>query len=284
MAEIDRRVFLLGTVGLSATLLATQSVVSASSKPTALVYAGPASTADSTLCWKPITALLKTSYKVIEVGPASRPRVALTAHLLERATLYVQPGGGNDLLGAWNEMKKYRTPLMNYVKHGGHYLGICMGAYLAAGENSKGNPGLGLIRPGDTNEYIGPSLVSDDPSNSEADEVVALSWGGKRRTMYFQAGPEFTAQELRSTNVIATYSNGQSAAMVVALGKGSIGLSGPHPEAPSDWYSASGPDFLTYEGNPPRPFPTSDLFHDLVMQTVQMRGGQNVPYGGGHAG
>ena len=56
MAEIDRRVFLLGTVGLSATLLAPPSVVSASSKPTALVYAGPASTAEQSAPGTPDSA------------------------------------------------------------------------------------------------------------------------------------------------------------------------------------------------------------------------------------
>ena len=40
--------------------------------------------------------------------------------------------------------------------------------------------------------------------------------------------------------MLATYSNGLAAAVVARYGRGSVGVSGPHPEAPASWYSESG--------------------------------------------
>jgi hypothetical protein len=53
--------------------------------------------------------------------------------------------------------------------------------------------------------------------------------------MYFQDGPAFAVGPDTDANVLATYSNGYAAVMVVPYGKGMVGVSGPHPEADQSW-------------------------------------------------
>ena len=55
--------------------------------------------------------------------------------------------------------------------------------------------------------------------------------------------------------VLAHYTNGAIAAVVAPVGSGKVGLCGPHPEAPLDWYREAD---LAYGG------PTQDLGEDLV--------------------
>ncbi|HUK72272.1 MAG TPA: BPL-N domain-containing protein [Streptosporangiaceae bacterium] len=176
----------------------------------------------------------------------------MSAQALSSAALYAQPGGGDDLELAWSEMRPYADDIRKWVRGGGHYLGICMGGYLAGFD-----PGFGLL-PGDSREYI---TAADATVRTDGDSIVTVSWRGQSRHLYFQDGPYFKLRPNSHARVLATYPNGLAAAVVARYGKGSVGVSGPHPEAPASWYSESGltnPDGIRL-----------DLGYDLIEATIK---------------
>jgi glutamine amidotransferase-like uncharacterized protein len=146
-------------------------------------------------------------------------------------------------------MSKYADDIRDWVRGGGHYLGFCLGGYLAGA-----TPGFALL-PGDTSEYVssrGATVSTVD------DTVVEVLWRGQPRHMFFQDGPQFTLTPGAAATVLATYQNGAPAAVVAAYGSGRVGVVGPHPEADRTWYSGlSNPDGIT-----------PDLGYDLVTSTV----------------
>ncbi|MGV9299004.1 BPL-N domain-containing protein [Amycolatopsis sp. NPDC003676] len=217
--------------------------------PLALVYNGPQGCAD---CGPAAADLLRRApqhFRVEYVGPGTgKP---LTAAVLAKAQLYVQPGGGQDLDRTWQDLDGSAGAVRDWVRNGGSYLGLCFGGYLAGRD-----PGFGLL-PGDTHGYAGSpgSTVPD-----ERDTVIEVSWRGKPRHMYFQDGPAFRLDEGSHATVLATYTNGAPAVAVAPYGKGRVGVSGPHPEADASWYDEKGltnPDGVQM-----------DLAYELIQATV----------------
>jgi glutamine amidotransferase-like uncharacterized protein len=247
------RVALLGTLGLAAACgreVSSPGPANSPNRPTALIYRGPAGCKG---CSEAVAVLLQTApspFHAVYCGPDERVR--LSAQALSSALLYAQPGGGDNLKLAWSQMRPYTEDMRNWVRGGGHYLGICMGGYLAGFD-----PGFRLL-PGDSGDYIkaaGATVRTND------DAMVTVSWRGRSRHIYFQDGPYFTLRPNSGATVLATYSNGLAAAVVARYGKGSVGVSGPHPEAPASWYSESGltnPDGVHL-----------DLGYDLVETTLK---------------
>jgi glutamine amidotransferase-like uncharacterized protein len=146
-------------------------------------------------------------------------------------------------------MREHADDIRNWVHDGGHYLGFCLGAYLAAA-----TPGFALL-PGNTSQYITSPGATVDTTD---DAVIPVLWRGKPRHMFFQDGPVF--QLNADADVLATYDNGEPAALVVPYGSGWVGVVGPHPEADQSWYRDAG---LT---NPDGIRP--DLCYDLIETTV----------------
>ncbi|WP_283260488.1 BPL-N domain-containing protein [Rhodococcus sp. IEGM 1379] len=247
---LNRRTFLI-----SATALVTiGGTVAASADSTrirsrsALVYRGPAS---SPGCPEAVARLLESApdpYDVTFCGPDED--VPLSARTLASASLYAQPGGG-DLLSAWVHMEQYAEPIRGWVRTGGHYLGFCLGGYLAGA-----TPSFGLL-PGDTARYI--SSRGSDIDTTE-NSIVEVSWRGEPRSMFFQDGPIFVLRDDAPVEVLARYRNGKVAAVVTEFGLGRVGVVGPHPEADRSWYTRglSNPDGIR-----------SDLGHDLI-ETVTL--------------
>ncbi|MGW2253296.1 BPL-N domain-containing protein [Kitasatospora sp. NPDC001660] len=196
-------------------------------RPLAVVYRGPAA-CDG--CPEAAQDLLeRNGFTVSFIGPDEELRFGPAA--LADAALYVQPGGtnGQEVATAWDLLR--RTPgfrpelIRDFVRGGGRYLGLCMGGYLA------GDPGYDLL-PGDSGEYIRTvgATVTD-----EQDHLVDVTWRGQKQPMYFQDGPYFDVDG-PGTDVLARYTNDRIAAAVAAYGTGRVAVSGPHPEAPADWY------------------------------------------------
>lgn len=164
------------------------------------------------------------------MGPNEKEKV--TAKTLGKVTLYVQPGGdtsveqADKLLGT-----PAKTSIVNYVKAGGKYLGICQGAYLAGK-----NPGMGLLSPADTGQYIASKGAT---TKSEADTLVPLLWNGRKISSYFQDGPYINGNT-KNITIMARYSNGLNAAGVKSFGLGKVAVIGTHPEAPVSWYREAG--------------------------------------------
>ncbi|WP_163509207.1 BPL-N domain-containing protein [Fodinicola acaciae] len=220
------------------------------SGPLALVYRGPAACSG---CADAVAKLLRNSpshFRVMFVGPdGDQP---LSAATLKTAVVYAQPGGGS-LDPAWRRMRHYADDIRAWVRGGGTYLGFCLGGYLAGA-----TPGFGLL-PGDTNAYIdsrGATVASSD------DTVVAVTWRGQRRHMYFQDGPIFQLRRGSTATVLATYPTGAAAAVATTYGRGRVGVVGPHPEADQSWYSDARLD------NPDGVRP--DLGYDLIETTVHL--------------
>ncbi|WP_188306867.1 BPL-N domain-containing protein [Streptomyces sp. CBMA123] len=197
-------------------------------RPLALVYRGPAACQG---CPEAAHDMLEQDgFAVRYIGPEEQDRFGPDA--LSGVALYVQPGGtnGQEVSTAWRLMQRdpgFSPELVRaYVRGGGHFLGLCMGGYLAGHD-----PGYGLL-PGDSGQYISSrgATVTD-----EQDHLVDVSWRGHPQRMYFQDGPYFDVSG-PDADVLARYTNDRAAAVVAPYGAGRVAVSGPHPEAPSDWY------------------------------------------------
>jgi glutamine amidotransferase-like uncharacterized protein len=195
-------------------------------RPLALVYRGPASCAG---CSEAVAALLVSSsrnFDVRFVGP--NETLKLSTATLQSAAVYAQPGGDASLSDAYRSMSGSSDVIRNYVTGGGRYLGICMGGYLAGS-----SPGFGLL-PGDADQFIASPQAS---VITDADTIIQITWRGRPRSMYFQDGPYFKVRwHSARVTVLATYTNGQIAALVATCGRGMIAVCGPHPEANARWY------------------------------------------------
>ncbi len=247
---MNRRRILIGTgVAVLAGLGAGGYALSAEDRPLALVYRGPASCSD---CSESVATLLQNTQNGFHTefcGPNEDRQIS--PETLTKAVVYAQPGGG-DLDVAWRRMRRYADDIRDFVRNGGHYLGFCLGAYLAGR-----TPGFGLL-PGDAEQYI---TTDDATVQSEDDTIIEVHWRGHPRHMYFQDGPTFRLQPDASATVLATYSGGEPAAVVAAYGSGWVGAVGPHPEADKSWYASSGltnPDGIKF-----------DLGYDLIESTTQ---------------
>ena len=253
--RVDRRAFLtrvvpLGALGLAAACgPATTASPKVGRKRVALVYRGPASCQG---CGESVAALLETApipFHVVYCGP--KEKVQLSAQALASASVYVQPGGGNNLERAWSDLRSSARDIRSWVHRGGHFLGFCMGGYLAGID-----PGFGLL-PGDSGEYITSTGAT---ARNIDDTTVTVNWRGVPRQVYFQDGPYFELRRGADASVLATYTNGLAAAVVAHVGSGSVGVVGPHPEADASWFK---------EADLPVPArSTLDLARDLIRTTL----------------
>ncbi|MGB3673101.1 MAG: BPL-N domain-containing protein [Candidatus Nanopelagicales bacterium] len=200
-------------------------------RPLALVYRGPAGCKG---CSEAAAKMLKTSrykFQIRYIGP--NEALKLTPSSFAGAAMYVQPGGDTSvamadrLLGA-----DAQQVIKDYVASGGHYLGICQGAYLAGTD-----PGMGMLSPGNTGQYIATKGAS---TKSVADTVIPIKWGKRTISMYFQDGAYIIPSKVRGEKILARYTNGKVAALTKPYGAGRIGVIGPHPEAPAKWYRLAG--------------------------------------------
>jgi len=221
-----------------------------SARPIAVIYRGLA-TAEG--CPEVCATALEGPYQIKYAGPAYSDILAALNDPSEKAALYVQPGGGDNMEVGWNAVKDFSEGLKSWVQKGGHYIGICMGGYLAGTE-----PGFGLLEGWESASY---TETEGAEVTDMKDALVTVHWRDVHRQVYFQGGPCFKPCDdcdRGKAVVLATYSNNQVAALALPLGNGSVGVCGPHPEAPSDWYTDIGGKAVT------------ELFVDLVATTCNI--------------
>lgn len=146
--------------------------------------------------------------------------------VLTNATLWVQPGDNGDVNKVVKDFSKTDlSAIEEWVRNGGNYLGLCMGAYLAGSK-----PGFGFI-PRAIDSYVG----RDEIKSTKA-QLVDIHWStGADREFYFQDGCFFKEKDAADKTVLGRYQDGSIAAMVFKYGKGKVGVSGPHPEATRAW-------------------------------------------------
>ncbi|MDH6464778.1 glutamine amidotransferase-like uncharacterized protein [Micromonospora sp. A200] len=216
--------------------------------PLALVYRGPAACSG---CAEAVAALLRGAprpFRTEYCGPDEQRQISRST--LAEAVVYAQPGGGS-VNPAWRRLRDHAEEIRDFVHGGGHYLGFCLGAYLAAAD-----PGFALFN-GKVGQYIGTDGAGVD---SVEDTVIRVRWRGQLRYLFFQDGPTLKLRPGVPGSVLATYDTGAAAAVVTTFGAGRVGLVGPHPEADKSWYAEAdltNPDGIRF-----------DLGHDLIQSTV----------------
>ncbi|WMJ68029.1 BPL-N domain-containing protein [Stenotrophomonas sp. 24(2023)] len=241
-------------VWLAALLLLPVGIVQAAADATVAriaVYRGEAGCPG---CSEAVQAAIERQgprYRVDFVGPDEA--VDVTEVTRERYVAYVQPGGGQDIQGAFAALGDAQAAAIgDFVEGGGRFIGLCMGAYLA------GASYLGLL-PQDLDAEAGrPGF----PVHGIDDAAVPVQWNGRQESAFFQDGPYLpSAGAAPGFRVIARYANGDLAAARYAHGKGVVVLTGPHPEAPPQWFD---------EAEIPRSqMPRSDLFKDVLDASLR---------------
>jgi glutamine amidotransferase-like uncharacterized protein len=130
------------------------------------------------------------------------------------------PGGYGDADRFDRLLKWNHDAIVNFVRSGGLYLGICMGAYWA------GKHYFNILENIDVKQYYKRSTACTKRPHPKA---MPIEWLGKYERMYFYDGPCFIGNNM---DVVARYSNGDPMAII----KNNIGLIGCHLESEKWWY------------------------------------------------
>jgi hypothetical protein len=141
---------------------------------------------------------------------------------LDGVDMVVFPGGfGNS--DSYDTILKNNTKLItDFVKNGGRYLGICMGAYWA------GSHYFNILDNVDAVQYI--KQPNTDTKRPHA-KAINVTWNGQKEKMFFYDGCALTGEGFKT---IATYANGDPMAIIQKR----IGLIGCHPESEKFWYDS----------------------------------------------
>ena len=187
------------------------SVAWSQTAPIAAVYYGPAVCHG---CPQSLAKVIKQAgYDVRKIYAGG-----ITAEALKDVALFAIPGGNDvdELMSAF--MLGEAGVIKNYIYGGGSYLGVCLGAYVAAESD------LGLF---------------SGTINAHAKKIDArmekVTWRGQARWVYFQDGPEFKLSKNSKADIWSIYKTGELAALQYRYGQGYVGLVGPHLEADQSW-------------------------------------------------
>lgn len=221
--------------------------------PLAVVYDG---VAGCETCSQPIIDALLGKYRILKAG--IKETISIKDALAMNPKVYIQPGGGDIMDIAWNDMKNNAESIRNYVANGGSYVGICMGAYLADGF-LKDNEIVGLNLLEESGSYSDSyiSLTNAEIKDTKS-HLIDVKWNGIDTKMYYQYGPYFSKPTNTSSNskIVGLYKNGAIAAFITNYKNGKVGVIGPHPEAPEEWLE----EFKAK--------PVTHLFQAFVDETV----------------
>ena len=132
------------------------------------------------------------------------------------------PGGFGDS-DSYDRLFNYNAyRVKEFVKNGGHYLGICMGAYWA------GKHYLNILDNVEVEQYI--KRPNTDTRRPHA-KNMPIVWNGIDDNMFFYDGCAFGSGQY---DIVAKYMNDDPMAII----QGRIGLIGCHPESQSHWYES----------------------------------------------
>jgi len=130
------------------------------------------------------------------------------------------PGGLGDADSFDRLMRNHRSRIRDFVRNGGCYLGICMGAYWADRHY------FDILEGARVRQYItSPHACTRRPHPKH----ISVLWRDQPDQMYFYDGCVIEGDDL---DIVARYANGRPMAAI----QGNIGLIGCHPEAESSWY------------------------------------------------
>lgn len=134
------------------------------------------------------------------------------------------PGGFGDADTFAQLFKNNGDRVREFIKRGGRYLGICMGAYWA------GSYYLDILDEVDAVQYI--KRPGTDTRRPHA-KNLSVTWQGEPTKMFFYDGCALVGNRHKFTTV-ATYANGDP----MAIYQKRLGLIGCHPEAEQFWYDS----------------------------------------------
>jgi len=132
------------------------------------------------------------------------------------------PGGFGDSDSYDSLFKHNSKRVVEFVQNGGHYLGICMGAYWA------GKHYLNILGDVEVEQYI--KRPNTDTRRPHAKNMPII-WNGIDDNMFFYDGCAFGPGQY---DIVAKYMNDDPMAII----KGRIGLIGCHPESQLHWYES----------------------------------------------
>jgi len=132
------------------------------------------------------------------------------------------PGGLGDSDSFDSLLKNNRNRIYDFIRNGGRYLGICMGAYWAGSEY------FNILHNVDVEQYI--TRPNTDTRRPHA-KNLKVEWLGVEKHMFFYDGCAFGPGYY---DTIAKYMNGDPMAII----QGRVGLIGCHPESEPHWYES----------------------------------------------
>jgi len=149
-------------------------------------------------------------------------RNVLEDNFFDDVDMVAVPGGFGDA-STFDSLFKYNLKrVRKFVKGGGRYLGICMGAYWA------GNNYLDILDGVDAVQYL--SRPGTDTRRPHA-KNISITWQGTPINMFWYDGCALVGNN-KKFKTIATYANGDAMSII----QGRIGLIGCHPESEQFWY------------------------------------------------
>lgn len=184
-------------------------------------------------------SLMKTGLPLDITYVGEDEKLRVNEQTLRNFDIYIQPGGGQDIPGSYEALSdEGAEAVRNFVKSGKGFVGLCMGAYLA------GKEWIGLI---DTSPESEVGRVGSR-AYDQGDYTLQIDWDNKHEPFYYQDGPYLkNGDPGDGFKAIAYYENGDIAIARYKYGKGTVLLSGPHPEADETWIDAKQPGNTTPE-------------------------------------
>jgi len=135
------------------------------------------------------------------------------------------PGGIGDS-ESWHYLTNPNLKkIQSFVKTGGRYLGICMGAYWA------GQHYFNMLDRIQAEQYIRRPNTDTRRPHAKGQSVL---WAGEKENMFFYDGCALVGPGVRTSDIWALYPNGDPMALI----QNRIGVIGCHPESQKHWYDS----------------------------------------------
>jgi hypothetical protein len=133
------------------------------------------------------------------------------------------PGGIGDAASFDYLFSENGDAVKRFVRGGGRYLGICMGAYWAE------HYYLDLLKDIRAEQYI--TRPGADTRRPHAKNQKVL-WKGQEENMFFYDGCALVGAGIDTAKIWGLYPNGDPMAVI----QGNVGVIGCHPESQPHWY------------------------------------------------
>ena len=149
---------------------------------------------------------------------------SLEDNFFDDVDIVLVPGGFGDAETFKQLFKNNADRVRNFVKQGGKYVGICMGAYWA------GSNYLNMLKDVDAVQYLNRPYTDTRRPHAKN---ISITWQGTPMNMFWYDGCALVGNPTKF-DIVATYANGDPMAIV----QGNIGLIGCHPESEQFWYDS----------------------------------------------